>query len=123
HELRAPVAAMRGEAGWRMDGTATPEESGRFIDVIGRHALRMERLVKDLLRVARLDARQEPLELVSCDTRGLADAVVADVTPAAVERDRRFAVRIGPGAGAVRAGPGKLPAALGSLGPDAVTDP
>ena len=103
HELRTPLTAIRGYVEALTDGNATPEESRRFIDVIGRHALRMERLVKDLLRLARLDARQEPLELVSCDTRGLADAVVADVTPAAVERHQRFAVRIEPGAESVRA--------------------
>jgi signal transduction histidine kinase len=38
----------------------------------------MERLVKDLLRLARLDAGQEMLDIVACDTRTLAEAVVAD---------------------------------------------
>ena len=32
----------------------------------------MERLVKDLLRLARLDAGQETLDLIACDTRSLA---------------------------------------------------
>jgi len=121
HELRTPLTAIRGYVEALTDGNATPEESRRFIDVIGRHALRMERLVKDLLRLARLDARQEPLELVSCDTRGLADAVVADVTPAAVERHQRFAVRIEPGAESVRADPAKLHDALRNLVANAVT--
>ena len=119
HELRTPLTAIRGYVEALTD--ATPEESRRFIDVIGRHALRMERLVKDLLRLARLDARQEPLELVSCDTRGLADAVVADVAPAALERHQRFDVRIEPGAESVRADPAKLHDALRNLVANAVT--
>ena len=121
HELRTPLTAIRGYVEALTDGNATPEESRRFIDVIGRHALRMERLVKDLLRLARLDARQEPLELVSCDTRGLADAVVADVAPAALERHQRFDVRIEPGAESVRADPAKLHDALRNLVANAVT--
>jgi two-component system phosphate regulon sensor histidine kinase PhoR len=121
HELRTPLTAIRGYVEALTDGAATPEESRRFIDIIGRHTLRMERLVKDLLRLARLDARQEPLELVSCDTRGLADAVVADVTPAAVERHQRFDVRIEPGAESVRADPAKLHDALRNLVANAVT--
>jgi two-component system phosphate regulon sensor histidine kinase PhoR len=121
HELRTPLTAIRGYVEALTDGTATPEESRRFIDVIGRHTLRMERLVKDLLRLARLDARQEPLELVSCDTRGLADAVVADVTQAAVERHQRFDVRIEAGAESVRADAGKLHDALRNLVANAVT--
>ena len=121
HELRTPLTAIRGYVEALTDGNATLEESRRFIDVIGRHALRMERLVKDLLRLARLDARQEPLELVSCDTRGLADAVVADVAPAALERHQRFDVRIEPGAESVRADPAKLHDALRNLVANAVT--
>jgi two-component system, OmpR family, phosphate regulon sensor histidine kinase PhoR len=121
HELRTPLTAIRGYVEALTDGNSTPEESRRFIDVIGRHALRMERLVKDLLRLARLDARQEPLELVSCDTRGLADAVVADVAPAALERHQRFDVRIEPGAESVRADPAKLHDALRNLVANAVT--
>ena len=50
--------------------------------IIARHTQRMERLVKDLLRLARLDAGQETLDLIACDTRSLAETVVADVAPA-----------------------------------------
>src|SRR5205823_2931648 len=46
---------------------------------------------------------------------------VADVTPAAVERRQRFAVRIEPGAESVRADPAKLHDALRNLVANAVT--
>ena len=36
-----------------------PTRRSEFLDVIARHTLRMERLVRDLLRLARLDAGQE----------------------------------------------------------------
>ena len=40
----------------------TPPQSRRFLEIISRHTMRMERLVRDLLRLARLDAGQEPRE-------------------------------------------------------------
>jgi len=52
------------------------DERRRFLGIIARHSQRMERLVKDLLRLARLDAGQETLDLIACDTHSLADAVV-----------------------------------------------
>ena len=39
-----------------------PRTRSKFLEIIARHTTRMERLVKDLLRLARLDARQEALE-------------------------------------------------------------
>jgi signal transduction histidine kinase len=40
-----------------------------------------EGLVKDLLRLARLDAGQETLKLASCDARALVQSLVADLSP------------------------------------------
>src|SRR5206468_11898600 len=61
HELRTPLTAIRGYVEALAEGDATAEESRRFLDIITRHTERMERLVKDLLRLARLDAGQETL--------------------------------------------------------------
>jgi two-component system, OmpR family, phosphate regulon sensor histidine kinase PhoR len=63
HELRTPLTAIRGYVEALAEGDASPAESRRFLDIIQRHALRMERLVKDLLRLARLDAGQESLDV------------------------------------------------------------
>ena len=102
------------------DGDAAPEESRRFLEIIARHTQRMERLVKDLLRLTRLDAGQETLDVVSCDTRGLIDAVVADSTPAADARRQRLDVAIAPGAETVRADPAKLHDAVRNLTANAI---
>jgi signal transduction histidine kinase len=69
----------------------------------------MERLVKDLLRLARLDAGQETLDLVACDTRLLVQGVVDDLESAAEERRQRVDVTIAPEAAVVRADPAKTP--------------
>jgi two-component system phosphate regulon sensor histidine kinase PhoR len=121
HELRTPLTAIRGYVEALSEGDAGEEDSRRFLEIIARHTQRMERLVKDLLRLARLDAGQETLELIACDTRSLAESVVADVLPSATARGQRIEVAIAPGAEAVRADPAKLHDALRNLVANAIT--
>ena len=121
HELRTPLTAIRGYVEALSDGDAEEDERRRFLEIIARHTQRMERLVKDLLRLARLDAGQETLELIDCDTRSLAETVVADLTPAVAERGQRIEVTIAPGAETVRADPAKLHDALRNLVANAIS--
>ena len=93
HELRTPLTAIRGYVEALSEDDADPDDSRRFLAIIMRHTERMERLVKDLLRLARLDAGQETLDITDCETRTLAQAVVADLArplrrPATACRDR-----------------------------------
>ena len=80
HELRTPLTAVRGyvEALW----TAAPDQAEvrRFLEIIGRHTLRMERLVRDLLRLARLDAGQETFERVACSVDSLFAGVETELS-------------------------------------------
>ena len=71
HELRTPLTAIKGYAEALLDDPEDADAREKFLDIIHRHATRMERLVKDLLRLARLDAGQETVELVPCDIEGL----------------------------------------------------
>jgi len=121
HELRTPLTAIRGYVEALTDGDADEHERGRFLEIIARHTQRMERLVKDLLRLARLDAGQETLDLIACDTRSLAETVSADLSPALDERRQTIEVAIAPGAGTVRADPAKLHDALRNLVANAIT--
>jgi two-component system phosphate regulon sensor histidine kinase PhoR len=121
HELRTPLTAIRGYVEALSEDDASPDDRGRFLEIIGRHTQRMERLVKDLLRLARLDAGQETLDVIPCDTRNLTDTVVADVAQAAEERGQRVEVTIGSGADTLRADPAKLHDALRNLVANAIT--
>jgi len=121
HELRTPLTAIRGYVEALSEGDASPEDRGRFLEIIVRHTQRMERLVKDLLRLARLDAGQETLDVIPCDTRNLTDTVIADVAQAADERGHRIEVMIGPGADTIRADPAKIHDALRNLVANAIT--
>ncbi len=71
HELRTPLTAIKGYAEALLDEPDDADARQRFLEIIQRHSARMERLVKDLLRLARLDARQEQLERVPTDVPAL----------------------------------------------------
>jgi two-component system phosphate regulon sensor histidine kinase PhoR len=114
HELRTPLTAIRGYVEALADGVSA-EDSQRFLEIIARHAQRMERLVSDLLRLARLDAGQETLDVVSCDVHTLVHTVIADLSPALESRTQRVEVTIAPGGETLRGDPGKLHDALRNL--------
>ena len=121
HELRTPLTAIRGYVEALSEDDTNADDRRRFLEIIGRQTQRMERLVKDLLRLARLDAGQETLDLVACDTRLLVEGVVDDLESAAEERRQRVEVRIAPDATIVRADPAKLHDALRNLVANAIT--
>ena len=121
HELRTPLTAIRGYVEALSEEDIGPDDSRRFLAVIARHTERMERLVKDLLRLARLDAGQERLEIGDCDTRTLAEAVVADLARAVAERQQRIEIAVASDAGVLRGDPGKLHDVIRNLVSNAVT--
>lgn len=115
HELRTPLTAIRGYAEALVEGDAAPQESRRFLEVILRHALGMERLVKGLLRLARLDAGQETLDVVSCDARILVESAIADLQSALDARGQSAVIVVEPGAATLRVDPPKLHDAVRNL--------
>jgi two-component system phosphate regulon sensor histidine kinase PhoR len=118
HELRTPLTAIRGYVEALAD--ATPEESRQFLEIVSRHTLRMERLVRDLLRLARLDAGQEALERVPCSIESLFRSIEIDLAAAIAARRVTVEHRIAADASAVDGDPAKLQDALRNLLENAV---
>ncbi len=108
HELRTPLTAIRGYVEALLDDDANEATRRKFLEIIGRHSTRMERLVKDLLRLARLDARQEVLEMAACDAEELFGAIVADLAPEIEAKRQRVSIQVDPDACALRADPAKI---------------
>ncbi len=108
HELRTPLTAIRGYVEALTDSPVAPEQAQKFLDIIARHAARMERLVTDLLRLARLDARQEVLQRAHCQVGPLIDSVTAEMEPAITTRRLSVVTTIGPGAEGTYGDPAKL---------------
>ncbi len=120
HELRTPLTAIRGYLEALRDDPTDTANAERFIDIIWRQTTRMERLVSDLLRLARLDARQEVLERVDCDVRQILQAVVADCETTIDAKAQRVLIDVREDASRVVADPAKLHDALRNLVENAV---
>jgi two-component system phosphate regulon sensor histidine kinase PhoR len=108
HELRTPLTSIRGYVEALLDEPADPANARQFLEVIGRQSARMERLVTDLLRLARLDARQEPLDLAPCSVEALFQAIVADLAPAIASKHQQVSTSVAADASMVSADPAKL---------------
>ncbi len=83
HDLRTPLTSIRGYAEGLVDGAVT-DVSGAG-EVILSEAARLDRLVRDLLDLARLDTRQFALDLQPTDLAGTTTAVVHGFGPTATE--------------------------------------
>jgi len=115
HELRTPLTAIRGYVEALRDLDSGSDDSQRFLDIVLRHALRMERMVADLLRLARLDARQDPVERSACDVDPLFSAVQLELAMLITSRNQRLVTDIHPDATTVQADAAKLHDALKNL--------
>jgi len=120
HELRTPLTAIRGYVEALLDDRSDAEDTTRFLEIIARHSARMERLVSDLLRLARLDARQEALDLAPCDLQQLFNTVVGDVAQTAEAKRQQVTATVDPAACRITADPAKLHDVLRNLVENAV---
>ena len=120
HELRTPLTAVRGYVEALLDGGSDAASSRRFLEIISRHTMRMERLVRDLLRLARLDAGQEPRENVACSVSALFVGVEGDLLTTLEARDVRVAHEIAADAQIVHGDPAGLHDLLRNLLENAV---
>ena len=120
HELRTPLTAIKGYAEALMDDPDDEEARQRFLEIIHRHATRMERLVKELLRLARLDAGQEAVEYAPCDIQALAASVLSDFDQTIAGKRQRVHAAIAPDARVLVVDPAKMHDILRNLIENAV---
>ena len=77
HELRTPLTAIRGFAETLREGAIhDPESAQGFLDVIVRHARRLQSLVDDLADLSRFEGEELELELEPVFAGALLDEVV-----------------------------------------------
>jgi len=121
HELRTPLTAIQGYVEALQDEVPPePEEAARFLEIIARQANRMERLVRDLLRLARLEAGQEPVEPTLTDLEILFTDVVTELEGALEAKRQRVVTDVGPAARTLVVDTAKLHDALRNLVENAV---
>jgi two-component system phosphate regulon sensor histidine kinase PhoR len=115
HELRTPLTAVRGYVDALREEPLDAAERDRFLTVIARQTGRMERLVRDLLRLASLDAREEPIDSEPCSLDELLGTVVRDLSPSIEQKRQRVSIRVDPSIGTIVIDVAKLQDALRNI--------
>lgn len=88
HEIRTPLSMVQGYSEALLDDIAsTPEERQELVQVIHDESLRMGRLVKDLLDLARMEAGHLELTLQQVDVNALIGRVYRKFSALAKDRD------------------------------------
>jgi two-component system phosphate regulon sensor histidine kinase PhoR len=98
HELRTPVAAIRGAAETLLAGALEQPEAARgFVEIVHRQAERLSRLTQDLLDLSRLESRQWRFEVAPVDLAALGRLVAELHGPSARKKGLELRVALPPG--------------------------
>ena len=120
HELRTPVATIRGAAETLLDGAlADPASARHFVDVIARHADRLSRLTQDLLDLSRIELGYWTMSLERVELDPLVRGVLDLHQDRAAQKTITLASEVPPGV-AVRADARALEQVLVNLVDNAV---
>ncbi len=96
HELRTPITVMRTLSGLLLDPASDPtaEQRRTMLETIERNAERMQRLIGEILDLARFRAGTIGLQLRPFDAVELAESAVATIRPLAESRDQTVELRV-----------------------------
>ncbi|MCQ2552978.1 MAG: cell wall metabolism sensor histidine kinase WalK [Clostridia bacterium] len=91
HELKTPLTNIKSYTETLLDGAvADPEIADNFLGIINSEADRMNRLVKDLLQLSRLDNSQEIINTKETNVVLLIDMAVTKVELVAKEKNQQL---------------------------------
>lgn len=114
HELKTPLAAVRGFAETLLASDADIDARRRYLEIILANAERLGRIVDDLLELARAEDDSLSIELERVDAVQTAQTVLGRLEPRARER-RVSAHLVAPAAAWVRTNPNALEQVLENL--------
>jgi two-component system phosphate regulon sensor histidine kinase PhoR len=93
HELRTPITSIQGFVETLKEGAlADPEDARRFLDIIARHADRLNAIIEDLLALSRLEGELGEVARERLPLRPVLDAAIALCAPLAKEREIRVEI-------------------------------
>ena len=103
HELKTPLTSISGYAETLLADSPEPETTRRFLATILDNARRMQRLVDDLLDLARIEAGRWQPDPEPVDVAETAREMWSELADRAAARGVQFTVEIERGAGTMRA--------------------
>ncbi|MGE3176189.1 MAG: ATP-binding protein [Vicinamibacterales bacterium] len=122
HELATPVTAMRGylETLVMPDFPLDEATRARYLAIVTDETTRLERIIGDLLELARLEGGGTAFDVTTVPTAALFERIVARHGRASEAAGIDFRTRIAPGAETVRGDRDRLEQALQNLAANAV---
>lgn len=96
HELQQPMTSIKGYTDLLLKGTAgeISETQGSFLEVIRSNVERLDKLVRDLLEVSRIEAGRLRLEVEPVDLRGAVEEAVRTVQKQIAAKSQRLQVEV-----------------------------
>jgi len=119
HDLRTPLTAIRGHTAAMIDGIVPEHMLAASLQAVDGEAQRLERMVADLLDLARMEARRFRLSVVSADPSEIVERTVA----AHAARARESGVDLGcdvDGGPAIETDPGRMEQIVANLVDNAI---
>ncbi len=87
HELKTPIAAVKGFAETLLAGGVKDEETARsFLQIIYDEGDRLNRLIGDILDLSKIESKRTPLEYAPVQLKELFDSVYEVLLPAAKKK-------------------------------------
>jgi PAS domain S-box-containing protein len=83
HELRTPLSVVVAHVELILEAAVSEEQRARFVEIIHRNAIRLERLVGDLLYVAQLESSNLTVRMTEVDVLTVVQQAVEAATPGA----------------------------------------
>jgi signal transduction histidine kinase len=92
HDLRSPLTSIGGYVEALLDGAVPREKEKHYLGLIREHTRRMNRLVNDLLDLARIEAGQDEINPVPYNLTEWVRRLLARFEPEFARRNLRFAL-------------------------------
>jgi two-component system phosphate regulon sensor histidine kinase PhoR len=114
HELRTPLSIFHGylETLMEMDDISS-EEASSYLRIMSKHSRRLQLLLDDLLILARLEARTDPLDVQPLSLKLFLQKIIEEWAPRL--REKKVSLDVGPEVDTIQADPFRLEQIFGNL--------
>ena len=115
HELKSPLTSIRSLTETLLGGALQDAANNRrFVQLIDDDAVRLSRLIEDLLALSQIESQAIPLQLSVVELAPAAESIIASLQPALAQRKIAVSLEL-PAGLAVRADPDRLRQVLSNL--------
>ncbi len=114
HELRTPLSIFHGYLETLMDmRDISSEDAAGYLKIMSKHSRRLQLLLDDLLILARLEARTDPLDIQPLSLELFLRQVLDEWAPRL--KEKKVSLEVDPAVGTIPADPFRLEQVIGNL--------